>query len=257
MSTGYIKSKDGTRIAYETTGSGPALILLHGGGQTRKDWEKHGWVERLEDRFTVIAVDMRGSGESDILYEINDYAINKLEDDICAAADACHAGNFHIIGYSFGGSIACYLAARSGRVKSIITIGVQLFGPAVDEAFDKYISEFLEKWGPFVKKFHKGELTGKRRAKLKNQIPVWYSCFQAVPDWPDVYFNDIKCPSFVLSGTKNKTVTNWYNRLNQQEKDRLNIKFFEGFSHAQEFAEIDTVFPFISSFLNRQLLSGE
>ena len=30
------KAADGTLIAYEKTGSGPALILVHGGGQTRR-----------------------------------------------------------------------------------------------------------------------------------------------------------------------------------------------------------------------------
>lgn len=50
-------SPDGTKIAYETTGTGPALMLLHGGGQTRRSWNERGYVDRLSKRFTVITVD--------------------------------------------------------------------------------------------------------------------------------------------------------------------------------------------------------
>ena len=37
MQTKFIKSPDGTQIAYEITGQGPALMLLHGAGKTRHD----------------------------------------------------------------------------------------------------------------------------------------------------------------------------------------------------------------------------
>src|SRR5690606_35870492 len=57
-------SPDGTRIAYEVTGTGPALMLIHGGGQTRRSWNDMGYVDRLKDKFTVITLDRRGHGES-------------------------------------------------------------------------------------------------------------------------------------------------------------------------------------------------
>src|SRR5688572_1755250 len=40
MATG----KDGTKIAYEVTGSGPALMLVPGGGQSRGSWKDRGYV---------------------------------------------------------------------------------------------------------------------------------------------------------------------------------------------------------------------
>src|SRR5262249_24479766 len=59
--TRFVTSKDGTRIAYDVTGAGPALILLHGGGGNRRDWHEAGYVVRLSSAFTVIAIDQRGS----------------------------------------------------------------------------------------------------------------------------------------------------------------------------------------------------
>ena len=63
--TRFATSSDGARIAYDVTGSGPAVMLLHGGGQTRRAWHDAGYVERLAQEFTVITLDLRANGESD------------------------------------------------------------------------------------------------------------------------------------------------------------------------------------------------
>ena len=118
MATETIISPDGTRIAFDVTGQGEPLMLLHGGGKTRRDWHKLGYVERLQDDFTVISVDIRGSGESDYLVELEDYEIEKISDDLYAIADACNVSQFAIWGFSFGGNIARYPAAWSDRVSA-------------------------------------------------------------------------------------------------------------------------------------------
>src|SRR5687768_13543220 len=56
---------DGAKIAYDVAGTGPALLLVHGGGQTRQSWQQLGYVDRLKNRFTVITLDLRGHGDSD------------------------------------------------------------------------------------------------------------------------------------------------------------------------------------------------
>lgn len=51
MSTSFTTSLDGLRIAYDVTGAGTPIVLLHGGGHTRQNWHSAGYVERLKRDF--------------------------------------------------------------------------------------------------------------------------------------------------------------------------------------------------------------
>ena len=53
---------DGVRIRTAVGGSGPPLLLLHGHPQTHVTW--HRVAPRLAERFTVVATDLRGYGDS-------------------------------------------------------------------------------------------------------------------------------------------------------------------------------------------------
>lgn len=250
MTTQFVTSSDGARIAYDVTGSGSALMLLHAAGKTRKDWHKVGYVERLKEDFIVITVDIRGTGESEFLTNIADYAIEKICADLNAVADICDVQQFAVWGFSFGGNIARYLGAWSDRTTAIAVIGVP-FGPAVDEEFDRYIDEFVKKYGPLAQAYDEGTLTEKKRkSAIKGRIPVWMACFQAMRDWPSIAPADIRCPTLLLVGTKNKRVMNWV-RLNREALDsaKVHIEVIEGLTHQQEFSQIDQVYPVVSSFL--------
>src|SRR5688572_27033120 len=129
--TQFVTSKDGTKIAYDVAGSGPVVILLHGGGQERKSWHRAGYVTRLAKEFTVVTLDMRGNGESDKPAPVAAYAWERMNEDILAVADAIKAPRFAIWGFSYGANVGRYLASQSDRVTSMVYIGIP-FGPAVD-----------------------------------------------------------------------------------------------------------------------------
>src|SRR5215212_7330482 len=124
MNTSFAISLDGTRIAYDVTGKGSALVLLHGGEHTRQNWHDVGYIERLKNNYKVIAIDIRGNGESDKRIDPTDYTIEKLCQDIPAVADACSVERFSIWGCSYGGNIGRYLAAQSDRVEKLIIMGI-------------------------------------------------------------------------------------------------------------------------------------
>ena len=80
------------------------VVVLHGGGQSRRVWHDANYVGRLRDEFTVITVDLRGHGESDKPTSVEAYALERLTDEILAAADAAHVTRFAVWGYSYGGT---------------------------------------------------------------------------------------------------------------------------------------------------------
>ncbi len=94
-------------VQYVSGGSGPAIIFLHGFSQ---DWYEFGQVMRLlADRYTVIAVDLRGIGKSKATRA--GYDAKTLAIDIHELAGQLAINNPYIVGHDMGGMIA-YAYAR-------------------------------------------------------------------------------------------------------------------------------------------------
>lgn len=143
------RAGDGTLIAYEKTGSGPALILVHGGGQTRRSWVERGYVERLARRFTVITLDMRGSGGSGKPDTAEGYALDRMLGDILAVADAAGVKQFLLVGFGHGASIGRYLAAQSDRLSGAVLISADM-GPTVTGPVKDAMLAMRAKWKPLL-----------------------------------------------------------------------------------------------------------
>ena len=248
--TKILERGDGIQIAYETIGQGPDLMLLHGAGKTKKDWHKFGYIIRLKEDFRVINVDIRGSGESTCLDKIDDYAIENIYQDLEAVADVCGVEQMCVWGYSFGGAIARYLGAWSNRVSAIAIIGVT-FGAAVQPEFDRYIDQFIAKYGAAS-----SAKKDKPKSAIKGRMSVWVACFQAMREWPKINPNEVNCPALLLAGNKNSSVIDWL-KPNQTSLDRANVQveIIDGLNHQQEFSNIDRVYPIVKPFLSRWSLA--
>jgi len=99
-------STDGTRIAYDKRGSGPAVVLI-GGGPTDRQSEAP-LAELLASEFTVYNFDRRGRGDSD---DPQPYVSEREFDDIEALIDAA-GGSAMVFGTSGGALITMLAAAR-------------------------------------------------------------------------------------------------------------------------------------------------
>lgn len=97
------------RIGYERAGTGPPLVLLHGGfGLDSRSWRPQ--LSSLSDRFTVVAWDAPGSGRSSDppdTFRLADYA-----DCLAAFIEALALDRPHVLGLSFGASLALELYRR-------------------------------------------------------------------------------------------------------------------------------------------------
>jgi pimeloyl-ACP methyl ester carboxylesterase len=100
-------SKDGTRIAYDRYGHGPALILVGGALSRRKFKKMSQLAELLADRFTVVNYDRRGRGDSG---DTPPYELEREIEDIEALIGAV-GGSASLWGWSSGGALALRAAA--------------------------------------------------------------------------------------------------------------------------------------------------
>lgn len=156
--TNSIVASDGVTLTFDVAGSGPALVLLHGMGHTRKAWHEQGYIERLANKYTVIAPDTRGEmGDSGKPTDTASYTIERMNADIIEIVDACGVDEFVLWGFSYGANIGRYLAKSSPRVKKFIQIGIP-FGHAVQGRFRAYIEEFIEHWPPILEAQRNGTL---------------------------------------------------------------------------------------------------
>jgi pimeloyl-ACP methyl ester carboxylesterase/DNA-binding winged helix-turn-helix (wHTH) protein len=122
----FCKSKDGTRIAYATIGTGPPLVRAgHWLTHLEHDWHSPVWrplLDELGKTFQVTRHDQRGNGLSD--WSIRDTALECFVDDLEAVVDAAGLDRFALYGTSQGAPIGIAYAVRHpDRVSHLILHG--------------------------------------------------------------------------------------------------------------------------------------
>jgi pimeloyl-ACP methyl ester carboxylesterase len=102
-----VTSKDGTKIAFEKVGSGPAVILVNGAMSYRRafDTTLEDLAELLSKNFTVYNFDRRGRGESTDNTDVKSFTKNHEIEDIQALVEDAD-GKAMIVGFSSGGCVS-------------------------------------------------------------------------------------------------------------------------------------------------------
>ena len=95
-----VPSQDGTKIAFDQMGQGPAVVLVCGGSVDRMS--NAGLAAALADHFTVYNFDRRGRGDSG---DAETYAVEREIEDIAAVIDAA-GGSAFLYGISSGAALA-------------------------------------------------------------------------------------------------------------------------------------------------------
>lgn len=117
-----IETNRGVGLEVVESGTGPALVLIHGLGGAKEDFE--GCMASLARRgWRVVAFDMRGHGPGDRPSGASAYSLDTFADDTLAVADSCHLDRFHLLGHSVGGMVARRVAlAHPERVASLTLV---------------------------------------------------------------------------------------------------------------------------------------
>ena len=109
----------GLRIAYERTGAGPPLVLLHGYiGDGPSTWRRQ--LDDLADAFTVVAWDAPGAGASSDPPET--FGLAGYAEALAGFLAALGLRRPHVAGLSFGGALALAFAHRYPTVPATLIL---------------------------------------------------------------------------------------------------------------------------------------
>jgi non-heme chloroperoxidase len=98
---GQVTTSDGVSLSYLEAGSGKPILMIPGWSQTAEQFRHQ--LDGLSDRYRVIALDMRGHGESD-KPEFG-YKISRLAKDVRDTIEALDLDEVNILGHSMGSSV--------------------------------------------------------------------------------------------------------------------------------------------------------
>jgi pimeloyl-ACP methyl ester carboxylesterase len=104
-------------IAYQISGNGPALVLLHGFLESKAIWDD--FTETLQHDFTVIAIDLPGHGESELVDET--HSMQLMAAAVKSVFEAEKIEKAVIAGHSLGGYVALQFAVdNSEMIKGLV-----------------------------------------------------------------------------------------------------------------------------------------
>lgn len=124
-------TSDGLELAYDDI---PAMgdprgtvVLVHGFASNRaENWKRLGWYAALErGGYRVLALDLRGHGQSAKPHEAEAYERSKLVADVIALMDRADLGRAHLMGYSMGAHLSLAIALEApGRIDRLVLGGI-------------------------------------------------------------------------------------------------------------------------------------
>lgn len=144
----FVTSKDGTRIAYDRSGAGPALILVDGAMCSRSFGPMGPLTAFLAPHFTVFAYDRRGRGDSG---DTQPYSVQREVEDIAALVDAA-GGSALLYGTSSGAALAFEAAAHGLSIEKLA-----LFEPPYNSD-----AEAMQRWAAYRTRLNEILAAGQR-----------------------------------------------------------------------------------------------
>ena len=116
----------GFQVHYEVHGDGRPLVLVHGwAASIWTNWDLTGWIDALTPVRQVIALDIRGHGDSDKPHDQAAYGYAAMADDVLAVMDHLGLERADYIGYSLGAFTGVRLMGHHpDRFSSFVLMGV-------------------------------------------------------------------------------------------------------------------------------------
>jgi pimeloyl-ACP methyl ester carboxylesterase len=219
--TQHAVSADGTRIAYETHGSGPALVVVDGALCSREMGPSRGLADALQGSFTVHLYDRRGRGGSDAGATAYDVA-REVED--LAAVIAAAGGHADVFAASSGAALALEAARRGVAIDRLVAYEAPFIVDDTRAPNDLDLPEQLAdlvaagRRGDAVKLFMRTVGAPAPMVAVMRLLPVWRKLtaaahtlpydlamvvgFEQGQPLPAGHYDGVRCPTLVLAGAK-------------------------------------------------------
>jgi pimeloyl-ACP methyl ester carboxylesterase len=217
-------SADGTRIAYEVHGSGPALVLVDGALCQRSMGPARGLAEQLADRFTVYAYDRRGRGDSGS--GSSPYAVAREVEDLVAVIGASGT-TAHVFGASSGATLALEAAREGAPIDGLVAYEspfiVDDTRPANDPRLPEIVAQLVaeDRRAEAVRTFLRTVGVPRPVLALMPLMPAWKKMtavahtlphdlsivvgHQQGQPLPAGYYDDVSSRTLVIAGAKSPT----------------------------------------------------
>jgi pimeloyl-ACP methyl ester carboxylesterase len=212
---GAFVAADGAKLAWDRSGEGPAVLLVHGIGSSRRTWDAVAPALTASGH-EVVRLDLRGFGDS--VSPPGEFAMGDFVRDLVAFVDAMELGTFHLVGHSLGGMIAQrYVVDHPLRVRSLALASTTSHNGRRANAFARLMVSLAEhgydalEQQPALREqaeatlreaFPAGAPLAMLRRGMENPNPAranaWRACFGfSTKD----RLGEIRCPALVTHGT--------------------------------------------------------
>lgn len=188
--------KNGIELEYRDEGEGETVLLLHGLGSTKADWDQQ--IPRLSEKFRVLAPDLRGHGNSAKPRSVKEYGVDLCAEDMKLLLNILQIAQCHVVGFSMGGAIAFEMAVAYPKIlKKLVIINTAPDFNKLGWLGKKMLIERtirLKLWGmePMAAKVAAGMFPEPKQQDLreafyeraqKNDPQAYYNSFRTLMKW--------------------------------------------------------------------------
>lgn len=180
---GYV-DVSGVLIYYKALGSGPTLMVLHGGPGASHDYFLPHLLP-LARKNRLVFIDERGSGKSAKLEDPSPYTVDNMVTDAEAVRKALHLGKINLLGHSCGGVLAqAYALKYQKNLSHLVLCSTFHSTKQLNEVFNTMKAKMSPELRGRIDKLERAGLFGQGKDYEKNRYPSAYM----VAAWGEGYF---------------------------------------------------------------------
>ncbi len=251
-------------VAHTVTGSGPPVYMAHGIGSRKEMWQPI--MAGLADRFTCVAYDQRGHGESPITPV--PFGLDDLVDDLEALRQKLGHDRIHVMGHSLGGQIGPRYALRHpDSTASVVALSTAagrtdedrrklaaVIQRMRDEGIDQVLPALCDRW--FTPAFAEAnpDAIERRIAQVLDTPGEQFLCvFDIYGDTEMApWLHKVSAPCLVLTGEHDPGCSPRHNEFIHGELPDSELVILEGLRHSIIVEAPERVVGPVRAFLARQ-----